>query len=52
LPVMGVNMMADDRSSRVVQASFLEAGKFMLDPRILAKLAPINARPSPGPLAA
>jgi NTE family protein len=52
LPVMGVNMMADDRSSRVVQASFLEAGKFMLDPRILAKLAPINSRSSRGTVAA
>jgi NTE family protein len=52
LPVMGVNMMADDRSSRVVQASFLEAGEFMRDPKVLGKLAPINARPSPGPLAA
>ena len=41
---MGVNAMADDRSERVVQEAFLEAGRLGARPAISAKLAPLTVR--------
>jgi hypothetical protein len=42
--VMGVNAMAADRSERVVQAAFLEAGHLRARPDVRAKLAPLSTR--------
>ncbi len=44
---MGLNAMADDRSERVVQQAFLEAGRLRLRADIRAKLAPLATR-TPG----
>jgi len=44
--VMGVNAMADDRSHRVVQQAFLEAGRLSARPDMRAKLAPLATRAS------
>ena len=44
--VMGVNAMADDRSERVVQQAFLEAGRLRKRADIRAKLAPLASRTS------
>jgi NTE family protein len=52
LPQMGLNMMADDRADRVVQAGFLEAGASMLEPHIRSRLGPIAGRTSRRPIAA
>lgn len=41
---MGLNAMADDRSERVVQQAFLEAGRLRLRADIRAKLAPLATR--------
>ena len=43
---MGINAMADDRSERVVQQAFLEAGRLSARPDISAKLAPLATRPN------
>lgn len=42
--VMGVNAMADDRSDRVVQQAFLEAGRLRTRADIREKLAPLVNR--------
>jgi NTE family protein len=42
--VMGVNAMASDRSERVVQAAFLEAGQLRKRPDVRAKLEPLTSR--------
>ena len=44
LPAMGVNMMADDRSDRVVQAAFVETGAYIATRTVLRRLAPIDRR--------
>ncbi|CAN5797481.1 patatin-like phospholipase family protein [soil metagenome] len=46
LAAMGVNAMAIDRSDRVVQASFLEAGSFAGQGAVAQRLALIASRPS------
>ena len=46
--VMGVNAMADDRSERVVQQAFLEAGRLRKRADIRAKLAPLASRTNGG----
>jgi NTE family protein len=45
---MGLNAMADDRSERVVQQAFLEAGRLRLRADIRAKLAPLATRSQGG----
>lgn len=44
LAAMGVNMMAEDRSDRVVQASFVETGAYVAGRPIINRLAPIDRR--------
>lgn len=44
LGAMRVNMMADDRSDEVVQASFVETGRYTAMPDIAARLAPLVRR--------
>jgi NTE family protein len=44
LDAMGVNMMAEDRADAVVQASFVETGRYIWTPRIANRLAPLNQR--------
>jgi NTE family protein len=44
LAAMGLNMMADDRSDRVVQAAFVETGPYATSPRIAARLSHIDRR--------
>ena len=44
LAAMGVNMMADDRADRVVQASFVETGGYIATRPVIARLAPIDQR--------
>lgn len=46
LAVMGVNAMAIDRSDRVVQQSFLEAGRLAAKPGVARRMAPVATRPS------
>lgn len=46
LAAMGVNAMADDRSERVVQQAFLEAGHLSARDDISRKLAPLTSRPT------
>jgi NTE family protein len=41
LAAMGLNAMADDRSDRIVQAAFFEAGRHAARPRMRARLAPL-----------
>lgn len=43
---MGTNAMADDRADAVVQAAFLEAGRWATRPSVAARLAPVATRPS------
>lgn len=38
---MGLNMMADDRSDAVVQAAFLDTGRYAATERIAERLAPL-----------
>ena len=45
LAAMGVNMMAADRADGVVQAAFVETGRYAAHGRITARLAPIDRRP-------
>jgi NTE family protein len=45
LPVMGVNAMATDRSDRVVQSAFLEAGRWAASGSVAERLRPITSRP-------
>lgn len=42
---MGLNAMANDRAARVVQAAFLDAGRYAATPKVAARLAPIASRP-------
>jgi NTE family protein len=44
LAAMGVNMMADDRADRVVQAAFVETGAYIARRPALTRLAPIDQR--------
>lgn len=44
LAAMGVNMMADDRSDRVVQETFVETGAYVASRPVLNRLAPIDRR--------
>jgi NTE family protein len=44
LAAMGLNMMADDRSDRVVQAAFIESGAYAGTSRVTSRLAPIDHR--------
>ena len=44
LAAMGVNMMADDRSDRVVQAAFVETGGYVASRPVIIRLAPIDRR--------
>lgn len=46
LAVMGVNAMATDRSARVVQEAFLDAGRYAASDAIASRLAPLANRPS------
>lgn len=46
LPVMGLNAMATDRSDRVVQAAFLEAGRHAATGGAADRLQPLVSRPS------
>lgn len=41
---MGMNAMASDRSERVVQQAFLEAGRLSARPGVSARLAPLTVR--------
>lgn len=41
---MGVNAMATDRSDRVVQAAFLEAGAKMANPAVARLIGPLSSR--------
>lgn len=43
---MGTNAMADDRADAVVQAAFLEAGRWATRPSVAARLAPLATRSS------
>ena len=45
LGVMGVNAMAMDRSDRVVQAAFLEAGRWAATEAVADRLRPLISRP-------
>lgn len=45
LAAMGLNAMAEDRSDRVVQAAFVEAGRYASQARIDGRLAPLVTRP-------
>ena len=49
---MGVNAMADDRGARVVQAAFLETGRFISRGRAASRLAALATRPARRRLAA
>ena len=42
LAAMGLNAMADDRSDRIVQAAFLEAGRYAAQPRVRTRLEPLR----------
>ena len=44
LASMGVNMMAVDRSDRVVQAAFVETGRYIASRPVINRLAPIDRR--------
>lgn len=44
LGAMGLNMMAEDRSDAVVQASFIETGAYVASEPIIRRLAPIDRR--------
>jgi NTE family protein len=44
LAAMGVNMMADDRAERVVQAAFVETGGYIAGRPTIKRLAPIDQR--------
>ena len=44
LAAMGVNMMADDRSEAVVQAAFVETGRYVAGRPAITRLAPIDRR--------
>ena len=44
LASMGVNMMAVDRSDRVVQAAFVETGAYVAARPVITRLAPIDLR--------
>lgn len=44
LEAMGVNMMAEDRSDEVVQAAFMETGRYAATPTIAGRLAPVAQR--------
>ncbi|HEX9993537.1 MAG TPA: patatin-like phospholipase family protein [Acidimicrobiales bacterium] len=44
LEAMGVNAMATDRSAAVVQAAFLDAGRYAATPAIADRLAPLAER--------
>ena len=44
LRAMGLNMMAEDRSDAVVQASFIETGAYVASDPIIRRLAPIDRR--------
>lgn len=44
LAAMGVNMMAGDRSDRVVQAAFVETGGYIATRPSITRLAPIDRR--------
>ena len=44
LAAMGINMMAPDRSDRVVQAAFVETGAYIATAPVLRRLAPIDRR--------
>ena len=44
LAAMGVNMMADDRADRVVQAAFVETGAYIARRPVITRLAPIDRR--------
>jgi NTE family protein len=46
LAVMGVNMMAHDRGEAVVQAAFLETGRYAAGRPTAGRLAPLRTRPS------
>jgi NTE family protein len=43
---MGVNLMAEDRSARVIQAALFDAGSRIADPGIRRRLAGVGDRPS------
>jgi NTE family protein len=47
LEVMGINMMAEHRTDEVVQAAFLETGRYAATPRLSARLAPLRRRGFP-----
>jgi hypothetical protein len=42
LPAMGLNAMAGDRSARVVQQAFLEAGSFAATNKVRGRLAALR----------
>ncbi len=44
LRAMGVNAMADDRADRVVQAAFIEGGRYAATRVIAERLAPLRSR--------
>ncbi len=44
LAAMGVNMMAGDRSDKVVQAAFVETGGYIASRPVITRLAPIDRR--------
>ena len=44
LRAMGLNMMAEDRSDAVVQASFIETGAYIATDPIIRRLAPVDRR--------
>ncbi|MPZ72371.1 MAG: patatin-like phospholipase family protein [Nitriliruptorales bacterium] len=44
LAAMGVNMMAADRSDKVVQAAFVETGAYVAKAPVITRLAPIDRR--------
>ena len=44
LTAMGINMMADDRSAAVVQAAFVETGRYIASRPVIKRLAPIDRR--------
>lgn len=50
LAAMGINMMAEDRSDRVVQAAFIETGRYAHRDRIGRRLALLPRQPAPQPL--
>jgi hypothetical protein len=42
--VMGLNLMAEDRSARVIQAALFDTGSRIFDPVIRARLAGLGSR--------